>query len=52
MNRKDHEESCKCISEYISHDIHKLPPSRPNYDDEERGVSFYKTLIQDKNLDC
>jgi BTB/POZ domain-containing protein KCTD9 len=52
--RLNYEESCRFLqqNEWLKKDdIPKLPEQPPQYDDEELGVSFFRTLVEDALFD-
>lgn len=53
MSRLSYEDSCRALQEkqiIEPGDIPPLPQQRPRHDDEELGVSFFRTLLADSKM--
>lgn len=54
MPRLSYEDSCRALQEQKllePGEVPPLPPRPPRYDDEELGVSFFRTMVADARLE-
>lgn len=54
MSRLSYEDSCRALQKQgllETDEVPPLPPGPPRYDDEEPGVSFFRTMVADVKLE-